>query len=368
MLETHLQRTWTSARKGTERTRGFKGAPLLTSATNLRNSILLALPASFSPRSAGSFSASFPSPRTPFDAVAQRMRSASASAAIRSSRAFGADVAEELQALYDEADPFDLSGDSAFFVSGCASALDPKADLNRFEPYRRHFKTHQRTISLKGNGSFERIRSAALQKKTWSMKTTIYDLSTADVAPNRAPVVRSATVTRRRAATMPSSIVFTTTNSPELVSSASVSPIKVSSETVGDDLRGLRPVTDPLLTIQRRPVLGDIQNYPSKNVDTLLTKPAGTCPSPAHYRHSTDALPGPRSTLRPLILPGRFASRIAMTDTADLLRPVTTDTGCRSKGLDDIIALLEARDGSGDNVVDVEGPSEEELSRTSYAL
>ncbi|KAF5379713.1 hypothetical protein D9615_005712 [Tricholomella constricta] len=192
---------------------GLKGAPLFPSATGLRNSLLLALPASFSPRSASSFSLDkFPSPRTPLEAVTQRMRSAST----RSLKVTGNDISQELQNFYDKVDPFALSGDTCF-VSGCSVTLGPKINLYHFEPYRRRFRTRQRAPSLKEDPSIEELRFAAFLPKKSCMKTTIYDMSTVDVAPNRVSIVRNLSVPRPRAATMPSAspkIILTVTSAP----------------------------------------------------------------------------------------------------------------------------------------------------------
>ncbi|KAG6857280.1 hypothetical protein H0H87_007113 [Tephrocybe sp. NHM501043] len=195
--------------------RGFKGKPLIFSppATNSmwsRSSMFLSLPKgfNFSPRSSSvtSLDGSVPSsPRTPLEAMASRMRSASVS--VVSSWSSGSktpvptinEIDQDLQDLYDSTDPFDAFGETSFFVESTDPETISFVDRCNFGVYRKYGVTVTRrkqsgvakknaTLDLDGlHKAFTNAR----------METAIYDLLTVDVTmPARAviPVIREVAV------------------------------------------------------------------------------------------------------------------------------------------------------------------------------
>ncbi|KAG6862299.1 hypothetical protein C0995_015996 [Termitomyces sp. Mi166 len=176
--------------------RGFKGKPLTVSNWS-RSSLFLSLPRglNFSPRSSSitSLDGAFPSsPRTPLEAVANRMRSVSVSVVSWSSgvKTPVLEVSQDLQDLYDASDPFASHGDTFFAFMTDVSTV-PTPDLCQLGLYKQHGMTRKQScIVKKKKKKRNTLPQAALHQAFTNarMKTTIYDMSTADVVPARVTI------------------------------------------------------------------------------------------------------------------------------------------------------------------------------------
>ena len=161
--------------------RGFKGTPLSTSSLSLKSSLLF-LPPSFSLLNVRSLIDWPPSPRSPLEAVTNM---------IKNRKSFVRDISQDLQDFYDDADPFCTLGDT-FFTPSASFGIVPTGNIDDLSPYHRDQKqpppslsSRTLTQSLKRKTSFGNLKSIAStspsKRKLFAMKTTIYDISVADV-------------------------------------------------------------------------------------------------------------------------------------------------------------------------------------------
>ncbi|KAF8071613.1 hypothetical protein FPV67DRAFT_1482035 [Lyophyllum atratum] len=384
--------------------RGFKGAPLLFSSTSTSRSSFFSLPKNLSPWSASSpaFLDKPSTPRTPLEAVTNRMRSASTKLA----RIIDKDISPVLQGLSGQADPFATSGEP-YFSPDVPVGLITSANLCSFEPYCRKSRPHRLTISTKQKSSFEDPRDISLKKPL--MKTTIYAMSTSDVAPARVSVVRSLLVPRSQSVIIPTSpkIVLTVPSAPSSPVSTSPSAMSVYEDYYEDELRvdaadlpeakmnedeGSYFIQDPRsqpfapsrpssadvytetskesLPTQKRTALGDVGNmlpgpaavfvdsnlqneHDSKDLFSVVDiSPANLYDFGHYYEPGKFTVPiaSKRSSLRPLVLPTRVANRASLPATRlSSLNPMVSTmeqeaespSDRRSRELDDIIALLD---------------------------
>ncbi|KAG6908396.1 hypothetical protein DXG01_004825 [Tephrocybe rancida] len=416
--------------------RGFKGKPLIftppaTDSMWSRSSLFLSLPRgfNFSPRSSSvtSLDGAPSSPRTPLEAVANRMRSVSVSVVSWSSSSKPPvptlnEIPQDLQDLYDTTDPFASTGDTFFVLSSDPDDV-PAPDLSNFGLYRRcgMVTRKQSCIGQKNAPSLEGLHKAFVNAR---MKTTIYDMSTADVVhvPARMaiPVAQIAAAAAAaaslrvpagqdtgEAATSPT-IVLTPTTPPvreladenkeqfgENLSVAnlvdSVTPVARPEEPPADSLAFEETSSKPLEKVHKAPksTFAEIQNVaPSppgpvqrevNRLNWLATQPAvppvvlranaglanfepqifkyadfpkvvydtthssSPCSTPIPFPGTDTFLPCPtepvqrRSSLRPLVLPARVASRMSVR-----IGPIPLEEPeRRSEAMEGIIALLD---------------------------
>lgn len=390
--------------------RGFKGKPLTVRKWS-QSSSFLSLPRglNLTPRSSsiasldGAFSSS---PRTPLGSMASRMRSVSLSVVSWSSgvKAPLQEVTQGLQELYDVSDPFASPGNTFFVLITDASTV-PLHDPCQLGFYRQNGMTRNRSCIAKNvpHSAFTNAR----------MKTTIYDLSTADIVPARTgvPAIRKNVIANLKVAESDVADGTTATNSPTIVLTAPPSPteqqvdkdktklggelsaeldvLKVpdnrrrileeretrlieaskvprsalaaignstsSSEQNQQDINGLTtPQSRCVLSVL--PATGcfgddgfvDVQlpDFKYAEFPKVVYEPcrpsddAALVPFPGCTDTlapcSFDSAPKRRSSLRPLVLPARVASRLSAR-----IALVPEDDTSRSQGLEGIIALLD---------------------------
>ncbi|KAF8652324.1 hypothetical protein AX16_004451 [Volvariella volvacea WC 439] len=152
--------------------RGFKGTPLLP--TTGRKSFFLSLPDALSPRTPGSKSSS---PKSPLTNVTNLLTPTSATAPSRISKE--SEVSDELQALFNQYDPFGCSSNS--FYTPYAYTRVPTgntSEMNDFSIY-----AHQEPVKRHNSGKRKsNVRQSTFKDKTTriTMRTTIYDMSVYD--------------------------------------------------------------------------------------------------------------------------------------------------------------------------------------------
>ncbi|KAG6854049.1 hypothetical protein C0991_011027 [Blastosporella zonata] len=374
--------------------RGFKGTPLIFSPT--RDSLWSGSSPflrgfNFSPSSLD-----IPySPRSPL--VASRMRSVSESViswspSLNSPVPTLNEVEQDLQDLYDHNDPFASSADT-FFVVSTDPAEVSAADACDFAPYRRR-------------GMITRQPSCMGKKKIMlheaftnaRMRTTIYNMSMADVipAPMVIPIARAVDVA---ALTLDQADVDVTTTSLTIVLTGPSTPptqertdedkmqfgdnfnFLVPTEIVADTSRPKNLEPSRVEHTTPRSAFEDIHNPGSSTgqvlrevnrINGLAIQLCDAFPSPewqalkyaefpatvhesgcgSSTDHSLTLFPGDddalppcpttpvqrRSSLRPLVLPARVASRLSAR-----IGPVPQDDDAerRSEALEGIIALLD---------------------------
>ncbi|KAJ7452384.1 hypothetical protein B0H11DRAFT_2288618 [Mycena galericulata] len=187
--------------------RGFKGAPLFTSATARRPSFL-SLSSAFSPKMPLSPSTPRPppsTPRTPLAAVTNLIRASTAKSPAKSPRSSSImqsdpPISDGLQQCYDQGDPFSVMGESLYIPEIiCASV--PFKNLDRFEVYR---AAPHRTLPVRSHKTFFRAVEAASRTKPSIRDTNIYDM----MVYNFQPKARNIGQKRRRPAA-PSAFFFT---------------------------------------------------------------------------------------------------------------------------------------------------------------
>ena len=218
--------------------RGFKGTPLSTSSLSLKSSLLF-LPPSFSLLNVRSLVDWPPSPRSPLEAVTN---------IIKNRKSLVRDISQDLQDFYDDADPFCTFGDS-FFPPSVSFGIVPTGNIDNLSLYHQDQKQQQQQPpppplskqSLKRKSSFGNLKSTVstppLKRKLFTMKTTIYDISVADVPakPLRAAKRKSnPPPPPRKHRSLPASspnIVLTLPSVPSLLIKQSISPI-LANETV----------------------------------------------------------------------------------------------------------------------------------------
>ncbi|KAG5653632.1 hypothetical protein H0H81_011734 [Sphagnurus paluster] len=332
------------------------------------------------------------------------------------------EIPEELQDFYDQTDPFAISGEACFTPGILVTEPVPPPNLCDFGPYRRFPWTHKRTASLTRHASFRRLLITTSVKNKSIMKTTIYDLSTADVVPNRLSVaVRDVSVppsckskiapkvARHRSATLPCSrpkFILTVVGAaasptespsdsdfvapskrsgirdlaPETGGSYSVSwegmhladlqtqtvgiPTNFKHESPTQERGALTDIpipqeytlnTDPLVNLCAFDRCSQSAQFPSLVAANAINPRRTSAFNPAvlEYRHSTGSphviaaystsQTHPKGTsLRPLVLPTRVASRTVPVFEADK-HPESEGPGQLqiSQGLNAIIDLLD---------------------------
>ncbi|KAG5734882.1 hypothetical protein E4T56_gene7641 [Termitomyces sp. T112] len=400
--------------------RGFKGKPLTVSKWS-RSSSFLSLPKglNFSPNSSSrtSLDGTSPcSPRTPLEAVANRMRSVSVSVVSWSSgvKAPVSEVPQDLQDLYGKSDPFASHGNTFFAFLTDVHITATKSEIYQLGFYKRNRRPRKQSCLVKKNTPLQAVPHPAFTNAR--MKSTIYDLSTADVAPARVtvPVSRNTVADTLDVPEKSSDVAdgIITVKSPTIVLTAPPSPtmqeadkdepkfvdeLPVSENThelpgnsqqisegriIGLELKETNNAPRSALVEVRNTIPPVEQNQHEISVlatqptSVLSILPANDCISngghaniqlptfqyaefpkvmyetcirqcddvPVPLPGDADALPScppiptpqHRSSLRPLALPARVASRLSARIT---LIP-EDDTG-RSQALEGIIALLD---------------------------
>ncbi|KAG6813671.1 hypothetical protein H0H92_008519 [Tricholoma furcatifolium] len=201
----------------------------------------------FSPRSASS-TASLDSPCTPLEAVANRVRSVSVSVVSWSSGSKSPvptvnNIPQDLQELYNDLDPFSYPGESFFPPTSAVDAV-PANDtyLSHLDLYKEcGLSRKQSCVSKKSTVLAPRLHLSFTNAR---MKTTIYDMSTADIVPTRATISVARTLVSqevpRHDEEKPVDIVLSAA-SPTIVLTAPPSPTTIvkehTRETVDNSVR-----------------------------------------------------------------------------------------------------------------------------------
>jgi len=169
---------------GLGKRRGFKGSPLSTSSLSLKSSLLF-LPPSLSLLTVRSLIDWPPSPRSPLEAVTNM---------IKNRKSLVRDISQDLQDFYDDADPFCTFGDS-FFPPSVSFDVVPTGNIDNLSAYHQDQKQQQpppppplsnrplkQSLKLKTSfGNFKSVSTCPSKRKPFAMRTTIYDISVADV-------------------------------------------------------------------------------------------------------------------------------------------------------------------------------------------
>ncbi|KAG6891743.1 hypothetical protein C0992_006163 [Termitomyces sp. T32_za158] len=387
--------------------RGFKGNPLTVRKWS-QSSSFLSLPRGLNltpgSSSRASLDGSFPpSPRTPLEAMASRMRSVSVSVVSWSSGSKTPlpEVTQDLQELYDASDPFASPGNT-FFASTADTNAVSLYDPCQLEFYRNNGMARKRSCMAKNVPPQDVLHSAFTNAR---MKTTIYDLSTADIVPARigAPVTRKTLIASMHVPESDIADGITAANSPTIVltapSSLNVQQADQDETTLAEELpvevelpervleeregpgKGSRPALaaigntasyqeainklttpQPAHVVSVLPAPGCFSNNDFANVQ-LPAFPYAEFPKVVYetcrLRYEDALVPFPgcadtmapcsdspskqRSSLRPLVLPARVASRLSAR-----IVPVLEDGTGRSQKLDGIIALLDVATSTQD--------------------